>query len=152
MLDGGEQLPDEELLKEEAKFNLEQANDKFVKSLQSATNGEQVRQVIEDLHGIYSDTMTDDSTTTMYMPMFIDALQNLKMLPKELQQTINMMDYDLVTTVLDGLSDEFIRKEDLHDRPEDTKEERKEKDKKKPSFQWAESIDQIFTEIGVLKD
>jgi hypothetical protein len=125
---------------EAIKFNLQQADKKFVESLRSATSEDQVRQAIEDLHSTYSDAITD-STVSIYIPKFINALQNLRKLPEKLKRTINMCDYDQVNTLLDGLSDDFIAEEDKLERDED-----------KPSFQWAKSIDQLFQELGVIED
>lgn len=125
------------------KFNLEQADQRFVTALSSATRGEQVRQAIEELHSAYSDEVIDSAgeAINIYIPMYIAALQNLKSLPEDLKKTIDMSDYDQVTTILDGLSDDFFRQED----------ENFEKDEDKPSNQWNDAIDQLFQELGVLE-
>lgn len=118
---------------EAIKFSLEQADQRFVASLVSATSGEQAQEAIEELHGAYSGAMGDSSETIReYFPKYVAALRHLMSLPEDLKQTIDGANYDLANTLIDGLPDDFIdRYGEQIDR-------------------WDGEIEHLFQDLGVI--
>lgn len=125
-------------------FNLQQADNKFMEALQSATSEDQLRDAIETLHAVYSDAVVDsaEDNITEYLKMFVSSLQSLKNISTELKTTIDSMDYDQICTILEGLSDDYI-----------SKQEKEAEELGKSSLdQIGTAIDNLFVELGAIKE